>query len=675
MTDSIEQLDDIFREDAADKLRALLAAGLQVNAVDEYGRPLLHRAVDRGAAACTRELLAAGADIKLCNKSGATPLHRAASCVCSGGEHSRRDACVALLLAAGADPFCEDNDGETPLGALSVFNSTPPTRCLLRLAMQQDKSPLMQAVWDDDAATLSKLLADNSDALNVADAHGYTPLHVAVLPGRSACLPLLLSAGAAPDARSADSITPLQMATLAAESQAMQQLLAAGAAPDAADGHGYTPLMHATENAYVECVKLLLAGGASVCAVSNRGRTALYLAESKPEIMAMLLAAGAPVNHVDNLGCTPLSEVAQHEASEKNCACMRMLIAAGADVNYHNSLHGSPAIYWTASIYRKPLGLMKILLQAGADPNLCGEDGYTTLHHAAEECNAEAVRLLLATGADPTLKDDQGRTPRDYARGKNAKECRDLLAEALRARGLSVSGKSTLKLSDVRRKLRRKAVIFRSTAAATRPDGMVSCLGRVTWKHPNEDWPQGTDGSPLMPLATLFVRDLPLIPPPLKKVALITIFAPQELYAEGAEDDPLHGCVIRTYSDIAELEPCDYVADAFTPCLLTPEIVNNDMPQNPTCGGGDVAWDAAEELASTQGLDYREDIMEVDYEVHKLGGYPTYAQPVPDMPSGYSFVLQISSDETADLSIGDWGNYYFYYNSRKNDWRVHADCY
>lgn len=92
---------------------------------------------------------------------------------------------------------------------------------------------------------------------------------------------------------------------------------------------------------------------------------------------------------------------------------------------------------------------------------------------------------------------------------------------------------------------------------------MVSCLGRVTWQLPGEDWPQGPDDSPLTPLATLFVNDLPLIPTPLKKVALITIFVPQELYASGAEDTPLHGCVIRTYADVATLELCDYVADFY----------------------------------------------------------------------------------------------------------------
>ncbi len=33
------------------------------------------------------------------------------------------------------------------------------------------------------------------------------------------------------------------------------------------------------------------------------------------------------------------------------------------------------------------------------------------------------------------------------------------------------------------------------------------------------------------------------------------------------------------------------------------------------------------------------------------------------------------SDATADLDIADCGTYFFYYNSRKKDWLVQADCY
>ena len=28
-----------------------------------------------------------------------------------------------------------------------------------------------------------------------------------------------------------------------------------------------------------------------------------------------------------------------------------------------------------------------------------------------------------------------------------------------------------------------------------------------------------------------------------------------------------------------------------------------------------------------------------------------------------------------ELCIGDCGNYFFYYSTRENDWRVYADCY
>lgn len=673
MTDEAQLLDDIFKADDVGRLRELLASCRSEDCADESAMLLLHRAGDWGASDCTRELLAAGADVALRNELGQTPLHRAACCVFSWGRRNRCDTCVALLLSAGADPFCEDNSGKTPLSALSIFDGTPPTRCLLRLAMQGGKSPLMQAVWNDDAAALSRLLAENNTAVNEPCACGYTLLHAAVLPERAACLPLLLAAGAELDIRSHDCLTPLLMATRAAQSQAVQQLLAAGASPDVPDDCGYTPLMHATKKGHVECVKILLAGGADVAAVSNRGTSALHLAAEQPEIMAMLLAAGAPVNLADDQGFTPLREVAECRTSERACDCMHLLIAAGADINYQ-SFSGEPPLYWTTSAYNGQ-GLMQILLEAGADPNLCGNDGFTSLHSAAEGGCAEAVRLLLAAGADPTLKDAQGRMPRDYARGKAAKECRDLLAEALRARGLSVTGKSTLKLSDVRRKLRRKAVIFRSSESPARPEGQVSCLGRVTWQLPGEEWPKGSDGTRLMPLATLFVPDCPGVPAALKKVALITIFAPQELYAEGVDDDPLHGCFIRTYTDMAGLVPCDYVADGVTPCLLTPEAVTNDMPLHPVCGGSEAAWGCADELASNQGLDYREDIVEADYETHKIGGYPTYTQEAPEWPAGYSYVLQISSDTTANLSVGDWGSYYFFYNSRKNDWRVHSDCY
>ena len=94
----------------------------------------------------------------------------------------------------------------------------------------------------------------------------------------------------------------------------------------------------------------------------------------------------------------------------------------------------------------------------------------------------------------------------------------------------------------------------------------------------------------------------------------------------------------------------------------------------PDCGGKEL-WEEICEHEICRGKCYQDDIYPTDYETHKLGGYPTYAQGAPELPVGYEFVLQISHDDNAGLEIGDCGSYYFYYNPETNDWRVYSDCY
>jgi uncharacterized protein len=58
----------------------------------------------------------------------------------------------------------------------------------------------------------------------------------------------------------------------------------------------------------------------------------------------------------------------------------------------------------------------KILLDAGADPNVRGEYGYTPLHNAIGQKHLEFAKLLLSRGASKELKNDDGLTPVDLAR-------------------------------------------------------------------------------------------------------------------------------------------------------------------------------------------------------------------------------------------------------------------
>ena len=54
---------------------------------------------------------------------------------------------------------------------------------------------------------------------------------------------------------------------------------------------------------------------------------------------------------------------------------------------------------------------LRLLLVAGADPNISDNFGNTPLHKAADKHNADLTRLLLAFGADPNISDNFGNTP------------------------------------------------------------------------------------------------------------------------------------------------------------------------------------------------------------------------------------------------------------------------
>ena len=58
---------------------------------------------------------------------------------------------------------------------------------------------------------------------------------------------------------------------------------------------------------------------------------------------------------------------------------------------------------------------MRLLLEAGADPNLRQQGGFVPLHEAARSDDAEMARLLLDHGADPGLAADDGRDARGMA--------------------------------------------------------------------------------------------------------------------------------------------------------------------------------------------------------------------------------------------------------------------
>ncbi len=92
-------------------VKALIAAGADVNGRDEYEDTPLIIAVYRGQIDIVNALIAAGADVNAMDNKGRTPL------LISVMWHQLE--CVKALIAAGADVKVKDMDGVTPL--MSAF--------------------------------------------------------------------------------------------------------------------------------------------------------------------------------------------------------------------------------------------------------------------------------------------------------------------------------------------------------------------------------------------------------------------------------------------------------------------------------------------------------------------------------------------------------------------------
>jgi hypothetical protein len=220
------------------------------------------------------------------------------------------------------------------------------------------------------AAMLAVLLpaaALSQVAPSEAEIRAYTGLHAAAASGNLAEIERLLAAGADREARDGNGRTPLHAAVYRKQRDAARLLLAKGANANAFDRQRYDVVTIAAVADDVPTLKLVLEGGASAKNVTSPyDGTALIAAAhlGHVEVVQVLIKAGAPLDHVNNLTWTALMEsIVLGDGGKRHTETLRALVQGGANVNIPDRAGITPLAHARGRGYKE---MVAILEKAGA---------------------------------------------------------------------------------------------------------------------------------------------------------------------------------------------------------------------------------------------------------------------------------------------------------------------
>ena len=341
-------------------------------------------------------LIDAGADIETNDDMGRSPLHLA----CRSGAL----AIVKMLVKTGADVSGTDNERDTCLTLAAYFGHTETVRYLVGL-------PEVDVNHKDAEDCTALLLAADQNHPDVAK--------------------VLIDAGADIEEKDEDGCSPLFMASKAGALDIVKMLLQAGADVNVTyhtqDNVGYTCLTLAASHGQTETVRYLV--GLPEVDVNQRGDdfTALHWAcqEDFPDVVKVLIDAGADIEVKDDNGCSPLLLASK----DGSLATVRMLVKAGADVS--GTDNERETCLTLAAYFGHTETVRHLLCLPEVDVNQSCNSGFTSLHLGVIQTHPDVVEVLVNAGADVEAKyDGVGRTPLHCACEVGEREIVKMLLEA-----------------------------------------------------------------------------------------------------------------------------------------------------------------------------------------------------------------------------------------------------
>ena len=193
-------------------------------------------------------------------------------------------------------------------------------------------SGLFAAASQGDVNQIRDLVA-SGEKVDVRDSRGRTPLHIAAFGGHHAAMKALVASGADPNALENDRYDIVTIAAVANDIKTLELALSLGCRA----GNITSPY-----------------DGTALIAAAHLGQT---------EVVETLIRAGAPLDHINNLGWTALIEA--------------IVLGNGG---------------W------KHTNTVKALIEAGSDLNISDRNGQTPMELAKERGYGKIVELLLHSG-------------------------------------------------------------------------------------------------------------------------------------------------------------------------------------------------------------------------------------------------------------------------------------
>ena len=431
---------------------ALLEKGASANTRQADGATALHWAAHWDDAAMADALVRAGAAVDAANDFGVTPLWLA----CLNGSGTM----VATLLAAGADANAALPSGETVLMTASRTGSAAAVRLLASHGADlnarehtRGQTALMWAVAQQHPDVVEALVALGAD-VHARSAPQPRRIHTRTAGfNPSGVIDTVLGSN-----------TPILFAARQGGLDVARHLVAAGADVNDTAATGTSALVVAAHSGHTAFALFLLEQGADPNP-AEAGYTALHAATLRGDetLAAALLARGADPNAPvvrgsqgrrnspdyvldhDVVGATSFW-LAAHFAEP---GIMRMLAEGGADPQIVMEDGTTPLMAAAAARRRREPGLAanpaederlvleaaRAAIDAGVEVGAADAAGNTALHTAASRRLDTVVQLLADSGADLHALNDQGQTPLARARGRGGED--NSTVELLRRLGAS----------------------------------------------------------------------------------------------------------------------------------------------------------------------------------------------------------------------------------------------